>query len=537
MDYSESKTFGSEFVNKIEQKRFIRICIGAGLVLFFVGLAPYIVAINQQDLQHSFNGYLHYPEDMDSYAAFINQSKDGAFVFYNPYDIRGAEPAYVNLLWLLLGKLSAFGLSFTIVFQILRLISCLLLVVAFGALLNRLDLKYSSKIFAVLLFVFGSGFGWFVKLLNSDILPPDTYTELFPFVQTAFVPHSALAHAFLLLVLVFLIKSEQEEDFRSSLFAGLLMLVLGFFRVYDLIVAWSVCLLITLVRIVFSANKTKRIFRGLVILSIPIPAFIYSWWLTSFSEGFSIWSHTNSYFPPEILTLIPALGIPFIGTLFWLVKNLVSIKKVFFDEIFLFLWIVAAFVIMYSGILPFAWRTCTAFVTPLVIASIYAFDYFRQKHFALTIVMLVFLLVSFIGSAIFLKEKTDMAYGQYKYYFRSPEEVEAMKWLDTRKKGTRVFTHGHIELKIPAYSQCITFVGHKDLTKDFNQKKMVYAKVVNTDNEREIREVFNKYDIDLLYWGPLDKRFARKFNPSRMPKSFVAIYQNPLVTIYEYAKP
>jgi|GEM_PF-3176556 len=535
MEYSDSKELGGELNKQINKRGFVWISLFIALILFAVGSIPYLMAIAQEDAQHSFHGYMHYPEDMDTYASFIKQSASGSFVFYNPYETQSMEPAYFNLLWLILGKISALGFSFAVVFQMLRIISAIVLIFAFSLLTEKLNFTKPARIFACCLFVFGSGFGWIAKYAEMKIVPPDLYTELFPFVQASFVPHSALAHGVLLLALGLVWLSEKNESTRHAAWAGLLLLVLGFFRSYDALVGWSVGAVVLAVQMLIARNRFAVLKRSAIILSLPLVAFLYSWWLTSYSEGFSIWSQTNKYSPPDIQTFLFGLGLPLVGTIIWLVIRLFKIKQTGFNERFLFAWIATLWFLMLSGVLPFAWRTCAGFTAPMLLATVSLIPMRKKLTIRELAIYIIILCLALPGSVVFINQKINEANEQYRYYFQAPEVIDALKWLDTRKPGTKVFTHGHIALKVPAYSNCVSYLGHKDLSRDFLKKKQTYMAVIKSKSPRRAKNILKAQGVDLVFWGPLDRRFAKNFTPDKVP-NLVAVYKNPLVTVYQFVE-
>ena len=183
---------------------FTRTLLTGG-VLFFFYLPTniiYFFADRMNDAQHLFLGGALFPDDHDSYLAFIAQAARGAWLFVNPYDVADHAAAYFNPLWLLMGLTGAsFGL--------LRLVALLVLETACDAFFRRLrpHAGLMERAAALSLFLFAGGLGW-TAAGNPGVLatlPPDTHTELFPFVQAAFLPHAALSHGLLIAALALLI--------------------------------------------------------------------------------------------------------------------------------------------------------------------------------------------------------------------------------------------------------------------------------------------------------------------------------------------
>lgn len=505
---------------------------GMIIFAFMLGGLPYATAFWVEDDQHLFSGYLHFPEDMDSYAAFSEESANGQWLFYNPYDASGSGAAYFNSLWLLTGKIKGLiGLPFARVLILLRLAACVAMFFAFVHFCRRMGFSRETRLFALAWFAFGGGFGWLQNLIHLPAPPPDLYTELFPFAQLMLVPHAGLAHALLILAFILLLDGETEEDPLRSLLAGLCLLLLGSFRTYDMLVGLCVFAAFMFLSFVLKPNRGKAI-RMIGAILPALPVIPYTWWLTSRSDGFSIWGETNRYDPPDLPTLALGLGLPLLMGLLFSGLSLKQYKRLSLHRQFLLVWIAVAWSLMLSGLLPFAWRTCASFTTPLVIGGACTIGYLfsASSRKARPVAWMLLITLSLPSSLILFQEKMQQAFEQYRYYFQSPAIIEAIEGLDRLPGECLVITHGHIGLKIPAYSHCRSLLGHKDLTRNLKAKKRDYHLFLSAKRTSRAKEILDRYGIDTIFWGPLDRR-SSNLAPEHLP-GYGIVATTGLTTVY-----
>ncbi|RJO64393.1 MAG: hypothetical protein C4523_18585 [Myxococcales bacterium] len=468
---------------------------------------------------------------MDSYAMWAGQSARGAWLFANQYDIAGPPAVYFNTLWLATGKLMAlFGFGFGGALQILRLFGTFALGLAFWRLSGRFELRPPVRLLATAVFLFSGGLGWLSRLWPLAAPPPDLYTELFPFAQTAFIPHAALAQAAALLALDSLLDAERRETMRPAWMAGLWLLLLGTFRVYDLATACLVAALFLGARLVALPDRRRRLLRAFAVLAPPAPALLYAHWLTTAAPGFAVWSLANRYPPPDVGTLALGVGLPLLGGILLLAVFATAPKARTRATALLFAWLAAAWLMMYSGLAPWAWRTCGLFVAPHLLALAVAVDrLWPVRRLAPAFVAFVGLL-GLPTTALWLIDKTQEATNQYRYYFAAPQTVEALEWLASNRPGARLFTHGHIGLKAPGWGGATSFLGHKDLTPHWQTKRAEYATMMRTNSRQPWKTFVEQSGVDTVLYGPLDRREGTA-DPGRI-LGWPLLFDNGLMKTY-----
>ena len=501
------------------------------VVLLGTGGIPYLTALGNEDAQHVFSGYLHYPEDMDSYAMWVNQSASGAWLFSNRYDSSRPAPAYFNPLWLISGKLrSLFGLSFGAILQLLRLFGGAMLLLVFWRLLGEFKVPDSQRLAGLCLFAFGGGLGWLYHPLSLAAPPPDLYTELFPFVQVTLVPHVAVSHALFLAAMAMVLRAEREKSPAWSLSAGGLLFLLGSFRVYDLVVGCCTAALFLLPGLFTGDHRVKKLTRAAAVLLPPVPILFYAWWLSTKAPGFSIWSETNIYPPPPVHSLLLGVGLVSFGAAGWFATVIRRPLRMSKPDSLVLAWLLAAWFLMYSGLIPWPVRILGVFATPAVLAATLMIARLSLRTGWRVAIWAVVIAATLPTSAMIMAQKTREAAGQNRYYFQPPRVLEALDWLNDARPGALVLTHGHIGLKVPARTRAYSLLGHKDLTPDWAAKLRTYRRFIHAGTPEEAMGVLDRFKVDILFWGPLDRRFAT-FDPAGLA-DLAPVYSNGLVTMY-----
>lgn len=504
-------------------------------LLFGVGWIPYHAASSAQGPEHVFHGYLHFPEDMDSYAAFIRQSHDGATLFHNPYAPDNPAPVYWNSLWWLAGKFQPReGIQFPATVQTLRLVAIALLVAGFWALTGQLGMRRATRLMGLVWFGFGAGLGWLAEFIPLPAAPVDYYTELFPFFQATFVPHAGIAHGLLLLLLATVLLADKRESPGYHLLAALLMGLLGSFRPYEMIVAALLIALWGILRLIQTRQRATLLATWLVLL----PALgwgLYWFWLSRWAPGFEVWSESNTYPPPPLYLLLLGVGFPLLGLLAAPLAHWKSPPQAPTAFRFVWLWLGVALLLMLGGVLPFAWRTCAPFATPFVLLALLGLERLVASEKRRTVLVLVLLLASLASNGVVLASKLDEIRQQSPYYFQPPEVLRAMRWLGENYPGAVVMTHGHIGMKLPAHGPLFAITGHKDMTADFVTKRFDYHRFINAPGPREAEAVLDRWRVDTVFYGPLDRRFGT-FDPGAL-RGWRQLLENRLVAIYQRRTP
>ena len=244
-----------------------------GLAVFYIGNIPYSdaqLAADEFNGDFAFHGYLHYPEDMDSYRVFTAQSARGQWLFSNPVMPDAQSGSYVNVVWLVAGKIQWLtGCSFGTIVTLLRFFGTMLLACGIFYFLRRILGRPLRAVVGTIGVFAVSGLGWvamipselpnslgeespflqfvyssyfyigsifkalFVRQAGMRMPVPDTYTEVSAFFQSFLVPHAAIAVGLTLLVVALYADGFVLKSSRRRYAAAILLLVLQTIRPYE----------------------------------------------------------------------------------------------------------------------------------------------------------------------------------------------------------------------------------------------------------------------------------------------------------------
>lgn len=500
-----------------------RLAVGAwALAVFLAGLIPYLVAYAAQDSAHVFLGTLHFSEDADSYAAFIRQAADGDWLFDNPY-LPPGEHVYFNGLWLALGKLAALGLGFGAIWQLLRAAAAAALAFGFDRLARALGLRGVWRHLGLAWFLFGGGFAFLTAFVALPVTPVDASNEFYPFLQILAVPHAGLAHGLLLFALALALESGAGSP-RRAWAAGLVLALIATFRPYEALVGAAVLGVWGAWR--FAAERNRAPALRLAAWLVPVlPLFAYDAWLTQAAPGFAHWSRTNVYPPAAFPAILLGLGLlaPLsLAGLWHLWRRHATLS-------FLVVWLVVAWGLLESGLLPFAWRTTSALATPHLLAALgLAWPFRTRARVALGVVLILLCLPT---SVWLVQYKTRTQAAQNRYNFVPPELFDAFAAIDDHACRL-VWTHGFVALKIPAATHAHAMPGHKDLIPDFVSLLAVYGAYAEARTPAA-SAAWRHAGADCVLWGPLDARAGGQ--PPR--QGLREVYANGLYTLYQRKAP
>ncbi len=399
----------------------LAIVLVAAVGLFWLTELPYQYADKtalSHDGQWVFSGYLHYPEDMETYKAFMAQSARGRWLFIEPAFKEKQHGAYFNLLWLIGGKLQwLFGASFDSVFAFFRLLGWVLLLLGVYLLLRHIVRSSVGAAFLALLSVFVSGIGW-VSILPSKVpqavqdyspalrttymfffhigswlrallslpehLPPspDIYTETSGFFQAAWLPHVAINIGLLLVAAYFLLGLLRPDGRGRPTFAlpGLIGAAIVLIRPYEFVPFFGLYLLVAGFVAYSAYRKEGRAAAVLVLKNAGLWALpslagaIYYAWLVYVNPLWRVWGTANSYPAPDVLIFLRAF---FWGLVAYVALTAAMLYRVLVGKLrkkklpagsfehsavgLFVLWVLFVLVAIYSGIFGFAWRLTAAF--------------------------------------------------------------------------------------------------------------------------------------------------------------------------------
>lgn len=224
--------------------------LALGLILAALILltsVPHLYATLSSPDERIYMGIVSDVPDTTQYFSWLRAHQE-AFVVSNWMTPEPNQPAFFNLLWLVLGRLTLWtGISMATAFQLLRIGAGLGFGLALFWLYGLLAQSRRERWLASLLVLLGGGVGWVwvvEKYLagRSDLLFPldAQVAEPNAFLSLIGYPHFLVAAALVLAVFGLFLAGERSRQHRPYGLAAALALVLSLQHAYDLITVYMV---------------------------------------------------------------------------------------------------------------------------------------------------------------------------------------------------------------------------------------------------------------------------------------------------------
>lgn len=516
---------------------------------------PYYAAGVNAPGQAKFLGQIEFPYDQNMYFSFVRQAFEGNLLFANRLTAAPNDAVFLNLEFLAVGQLMrVFDLSHNGAYQVWRFAGICLLTFGFSLLASVVLQGLRRKVLALCAFVFAGGFGAFFlfaeqagmisreTMIRSSL---DFYTGLLPFTQILLNPHFSLPHGVLLLgIALFLLGERQASPAKFYIASGVVFLVDGFIRPYDLIIVSLVLSTFIAGQAWWNFDRSRSLMRACALM-VPLPALLYSIWLFKFHPVFKYWSLQGL----DLGGLIPLHGnLMAYGVVAVLAGwRVAQYRRNPFSpiEMFLCLWFGVVFFVSHIGkvvpFLGFAMQCTTVLFAPLVLLAC-QLDTGDGKRLArgVAAVAVLLMVVGHLGVLAFhlrgflpQAKFRDYYNANLVHYYASPDEVEALDWIDGNiARGSVVLALPRVSGRIGKYTGASTVLGHYSVTPDFEKlfglTTRWYSTRVFSMKERDtLRETLR---ADYVYIGPEEKRLLG-FDPDTVT-GFTKVFSRGTVSLY-----
>jgi hypothetical protein len=493
--------------------------------------------------QHSqFNGHLTFDDDSNAYYAFMNQSKAGQWLFYNPFTPEKHKAVFFNLEFLIVGKLAALtGISLEVAVQIVRIFSIFVLCFSFYWLSSFLFTTSLMRRIVFIMVMLGGGFGWLCSIPYVDShfrsLFYDNFAGVHPFFSMLLAPHFLIAQAFAVLTLCLFMRAEHSRLQKDYVLAALCCLIVGTLRPYDLLYLMTA---FTLYIIVTGLNKTSSFFSHsyprLLVIIVPLPLIAYYLWLFKVHPVFRWWSIQGKTPPPFPSCLVISLGISFVLLVFGMV-NWGGFKEKAPSHTLITCCFFSSMVLIYSyPALLFALQFSTTLLIPTVLVGTMKIErtlvsmvrHSKWVYVGITALLVVNSLTSFNLLRRYIR---DVYQGKHR---TETKLLTVYQWLDNHSEPQEIVlaTSLTIANQIPRYTHNTTFCGWHFNTVNFNEKKAMFDKFFKVETSDTFRKDFLKnFNIRYIFFST-DKPYSNTSMDPRMLPFLKEIFRNDIAIIY-----
>jgi hypothetical protein len=514
------------------------------------------------------------PIDMNVYYSYLEQVKQGRYIFVDLFADNKQNPLIFNIFWLgagFLGKI--FNLNNILTFQLTRIILIFIFTFVIYLFISYFFVNKTKRQTTLIFILFSSGIGAILAPVLEKFVfegygyyhwPLDLWVpEAITFLTLFHMPHFIASLILIILIFLFVLLSWEnnhplsggdKRGLRYEIYAGLCALILSQFHPFHLPTVFGV-LSGYFAYLCFVNRKILWLkLRPLLILFLfTIPNLIYHfyilndpiirqralqnvcltpiWWLTLVGFGF--------------LVPLAIVGVYFIFT------NQSDEKSGEINKYhFLIIWLIIQTLLIYSPN-PLQRRMSEGLhivLSLLAVIALFALSqkknsptkmgkmiaYFYKNKIFLTIIFIVF----FTFSNFFNIARDILFYYQENIYLYLPTaKQQAFSWIKNNTVNNSIFlAHPNTNNFIAGNTGRFVYAGHTTETPFYevkaNQTRWFFEG--NTGDEKK-RDFLKQNNIDYIYYSDWEKFYSknkRQFNPSE--KNYLKlVYNNDLVQIYK----
>jgi hypothetical protein len=446
------------------------------------------------------------------------------------------QPAFFNLLWLILGRLALWtGIGLATCFQLLRLVAGVSFGYALFWLYGLLAEDRRERWLATVLVLVGGGVGWIWAVekylahrdgllypLDAQVAEPNAFFSLIGY------PHFLLAAALVLAIMGLFLVGERSGRLKFYGLAAVLALALGLQHAYDLITIYLVLGAYLLLRWWEGRRFPWHGAVGLTLIGLlSSPPAAYFAYLTSHDP---IWRQVLAQFAnadvytPNPLHLLIVLGpqLPLAAAALpglWRRRN--------DADLLLLAWMVVGFGLLYIPT-DFQIHMLNPYQVPLAILAVRSARWIaaapgaaaRLRRWAPAALLLVAIPINVY---LFGWRFVDLSRHQAPYYLNR-DEVAALEWLDHQGGHSVVLSSETLGQYAPALAGKRAVLAHWAQTVDYYTKRADVAHFFDPATSQTERLVLlRRYDVAYVLAGeaelqagagaaldgaPLDRVFA-----------------------------
>lgn len=497
-------------------KNYLRLSVLLLILLLISGL-PHALARTSDTSERVYMGIVFGVADTSQYFSWLRAHQE-SLVVSNWMTPEPNQPAFFNLLWLILGQLALWtGLSMPAVFQILRVVAGLSYGLTLYWLYGMLSESRRERWLATILVLIGAGVGWIWVIdkyltgsselrywLDVQVAEPNAFLSLIAF------PHFLLAAAFMFLVFGFFLRGERTGQMRYYLLAALSALLLSTQHAYDLFTLYFVIGAYLLLRWWNERQIPWNAVFGLIIIGlISSPPAAYFAYLTTtdpiWRQVLAQFSNANVY-TPNILHLLIIFGpqMPLaIAALpaLWKRRNNA--------DLFWLSWVVVGFALLYIPT-DFQIHMLNPYQVPLAILAIRTClriaeqpgNYARLRRW-LPIGLIAF--ASIINIYLLAWRIIDLS-RQETPYFLHRDELSALEWLNQQNGHDVVLSTEAIGHFVPALAGKRAVLAHWAQSIDYYTKTDEVAAFFSPETSASERQrIIERYNVKYIVLPETDQ--------------------------------
>lgn len=451
-------------------------------------------------------------QDMYTYLSFIEQAKQGKWIFENLFTTVAQKPSIIRPSYAVIGKSAAlFHLSSLDAYQASRVVVSVFFCFVLYLLLVEIFQRPKQRLLAYFIVLTSSGLGWLLGRYieaSSDAWIPESNV----FMSLAESPHFILSQALMIVSFLSFLKYLKTKKMIWPVLTIICSLFLAFDHPFDLMTIGPVLFFTG----VFSG---AALLPTLIISFLSTIGIIYPLVELKMNPVFASEQAQGVSYSPSWMSYLSGIGLLFplslTGANIWLHDRKPAVKLIL-------LWMGIGVIMVYAPV-SFQRRLSEGISIPLgILASMGTFQLYgelrkRYKKLALPIIgMIVGILMLSSVKLVFNDFQTigrDSA--QNYYYYVSVAEHHGFDWLETHtEKNDVILANWFYGNLIPGTTGRRVYVGHKAQTIEFNEKVAKINTFLLQKDDAEAKKFLADNGITYIYVGASDSLIAYGFKPA-----------------------
>jgi hypothetical protein len=524
-------------------------------VMLVVMSLPAVFGYLSSPADRRFMGIVLNVPDTAQYLAWAHESRD-AVLIPNTLTSEPGEPVFLNLFWLMAGRLSsAFGLELSEILQVLRPVVGAAYLAAIFWFIGLVTPGGAQRWITFFVVALGAGLGWVFVIakqftgelafpLDLNIMEPNTFLTIMAF------PHQAMAGALIVTILGLSLRAFELDSLGAAAVAGALGLALGLQHGYDLLIVYAVVGALTLVLCFRGPSRLRPVVLCGVICAPSGAAALYLLALTARSP---VWRGVLAQYgnagvqTPHPGHLLILMGLPLILVLIAaLVIGAQAIRgerRVALPgnvrELLLLTWLIVGFALLYVPT-SFQVKMLAAWQVPVgIYATRIVFKYAasvlpRLVRVRPEVLVGIGLVAAVLPANVYhyAWRFVDLARHDYPYYLER-DDVAALQWLEANAQPSDVVLSSlTVGQYVPSISGSRPFLAHWAATLDFFEKRRLVARFFDpqvSDDER--REIVARFGVTHVFHGKPERALGT-YEPEQSAY-FDRVFSSPHAAVYQ----
>lgn len=475
------------------------------VILIFISALPVLIGLFRTDGEQIYSGVVFNPIDGYTYLSKMQIGWSGDWWFTLPFSAQAGEGRILYPFYISAGHLARFlGISLALLFNILRLASYGLLILALNRLAGRVFPENSKlKTFAVFLMAAGGGSGWL--LLPFGKFGADFWVaEAFPYLSGLANAHFPLAIC--LLVASVLMLSSPPGRFRllALFLAAVLLSVLSPF-------GFVVAAIVSVISGFWEKveGKALSILPVIVFVLSGIPYCAYQYWAVNSTPQLAAWTAQNQTPSPQIWDVVLSFS-PWIILILFGWKDLFRLRE---SPVVrrLLVWMAVGLILT---IIPISLQRRFMFglSVPITCLGLLGLPYVAERLRISTAKMKIFCVAAALPTPLLLLIMTSTAIAARNplYYFRA-DELNAIQWIKEHDPDRSIIlaaeTTGSM---IPAVSRLRVLYGHPfETIQAEDEKKVIIDFFSGNMPAGQVKSYLTSKQVDWILWGPRERELGK----------------------------